>query len=139
MTDATVFNAYDVTQTAGPANAWVDNGSSGVNVPSSVTLTYTFSVIDGFIVDGLAIVRMYVSSGDWFMFGVNGATPIQFYSGPTTHDFSVTSLTEISYETSGYGDPVVLTLLKADYGYPELVPTFTPVFTEYRNTTEYEL
>ncbi len=80
---------------------------------------------------------MEVISGDWFKFSVNGAALIQFYSGPQTHDFVVTDLTEISYRVSNYGDDARLTLLNSSYGYPDLIPSFTPIWTSYRNTMEF--
>jgi hypothetical protein len=143
MTTATVFNAYDVIQTEGPTSDWVDNGSGEVVVyggTGGTVFRWEFTLKSGMTVPDLWIVRLDMGSGDWFQVGVNGEARVQFYNGPNTYDFLVTNLTEIAYEQNNYGDSLgTFTLLRADYGYPEIVLGFTPLWTSYRNTTEFEL
>lgn len=144
MTDATVFNAYDVVQTAGPTAApWEDRGDGYVNISGYIGGTiwrWAFTLKTGYTVPDLFRVRLDMGSGDWFKVGVNGGALVQFYNGPNSHDFLVTELTEIAYEQNNYGDSLgYFTMMKEDYGYPEIVYGFTPQWTSYRNTTELEL
>lgn len=141
MTNATVFNAYDVVQTVGPTSDWVDDGSGYVAV-SGVNEIYTwvFTVKPGIALSDLATVRLSTSSGDWFKVGVNGDT-VQFYNGHGSHDWAVSELTSIHYESNGYGDPLGTFSLLDSGGYAiEIGGALPPdLWTSYRNSTEIQL
>jgi hypothetical protein len=137
MTTATVFNAYDVTQTAGPANTWVDNGSSEVAFPygmGGTTFTYTFIPISGYVVTGMTSITWSGNTGDTVSLSINGGGYISVGPGPYSENFAVTELNSVSFIVSNYDEYLHLVLNDA-----ELVPGFTPLWTEYRNTMEYEL
>ena len=146
MTTATVFNAYTVVQRAGPTTAWMPDGDGKIQMGGGsgiggTLFTFLFYPLPDLVVEGLAFVRLEVSSGDLFKVGVNGAGLVQFYNGNTTHDFDVAftgQLQALSYEINNYNEPIRLTLLNASYSYPDLVPAFVPVWTNYKNTLERE-
>lgn len=138
MTAATVFNAYDVTQTVGPTNAWVYSGINGVEFPYDVGGTefvYLFSPSGGgYVISGMTSITWSGSTGDAVALSINGGTYVFVGPGPYTENFPVTNLTQVGFITSNYTEYLNLILNDA-----ELVLGFTPVWTEYRNTMEFEL
>jgi len=139
MTAATVFNAYDVTQTAGPANPWVDDGGNRVRFPNSIggtVFSYDFSPNSGggYTISGMTSITWSGSTGDSVSLSINGGSYITVGPGPYSENFAVTALDSVSFITSNYDEFLYLVLNDA-----ELVIGFTPLWTSYRNTTEFEL
>lgn len=139
MTAATIFNAYDVMQTAGPTNAWVDDGFNQVAFPfgmGGTTFSYDFSPNPGggYTISGMTSITWSGSTGDTVSLSINGGGYISVGPGPYSENFAVTELNSVSFIVSNYAEYLHLVLNDA-----ELVPGFTPLWTSYRNTTEYEL